>query len=68
MQLPRFSRRRQFTAEQTLNRGRLRFYTGGSETLDYDPEVAPLQYATTPRERTCHELTRPLTFGWSNGR
>ena len=67
MQLPRFSRRRQFTAEQTLNRGRLRFYTGGSETLEYDPEVAPLQYATTPRERTEVEKTRPKWFGWLNG-
>ena len=67
MQLPRFTRKRQFTAEQSLKSGRLRIYTGGSETLDYDPEVAPEQYPTTPKERTEVEKTRPLWFGWSNG-
>ena len=61
------TRRKVQTAEQSLKSGRLRIYTGGIETLEYDPEVAPEQYPTTPKERTEVEKTRPLWFGWSNG-
>ena len=62
-----YTKRKVQTAEQSLKSWRLRFYTGGVETLEYDVKKAPLQYPTTERERTCHELTRPLTFGWANG-
>jgi len=68
MQLPRFTRKRQFTAEQSLKSGRLKLYTGGPETLEYDVKKAPLQYPTTERERTEVEKTRPKWFGWANGR
>lgn len=66
---PQFSRRRVRTAEKSLRFYPGGFLRGGADSLDYKPvEKAPLQYPTTPRERTEHEQTRPDDFGWLNGR
>jgi len=59
-----FHRRPVRTAEKSV-----RNYPGGIDSLLVgEVKKAPLQWSTTPRIRTEHELTRPKDFGWANGR